>query len=159
MVALQGPAGLVEPGVVERAVQFVARSTGVTARLEDGARRVERPAYPPDVVREVLVNALVHRDYLLTGTDVEVSVFSDRLEVVSPGRLPNGVTVEAMQLGVRAARNQLLKDTMRDYGYVEHMGLGVPLKIIRGMREHNGTDPEFEERDERLTVRLWDRQG
>lgn len=155
LVALPGPDGLTERGLVEQAVDFVGRNSRVTAELVDGARRVERPTYPPDVVREVLVNAVVHRDYLLTGTDIELSSYTDRLEVVSPGRLPNGVTTESMRLGVRAARNQLLKDTMRDYGYLEHMGLGVPRKIIRGMREHNGTEPDFEERDERLLVRLW----
>ena len=76
------------------------------------------------------MNALVHRDYLLSGTDIELSVYSDRLEIISPGRLPNGITTERMRTGCRAARNQLLKDTMRDYGYLEHMGMGVPRKIL-----------------------------
>ena len=44
---------------------------------------------------------------------------------------------------------------MRDYGYLEHMGMGVPRKIIRGMRKHNGTEPDLVEQDERFTVRLW----
>ena len=59
-----------------------------------------------------------------------------------------------MKLGCRAARNQILKDTLRDYGYLEHMGMGVPRKIIRGMFEHNGTEPEFIEFDEAFLVRL-----
>jgi len=154
MTALSSETGLVDRGVVEQALDFVARNTRVTAAL-DGGRRIERPTYPAQVIREAVVNALVHRDYLLTSTDIELSIYDDRLEVISPGRLPNGVTTDSMQVGVRAARNQLLKDTMRDYGYVEHMGLGVPRKIIRGMLEHNGKQPEFIESDERLTVRLW----
>lgn len=44
---------------------------------------------------------------------------------------------------------------MRDYDYMEHMGMGVPRTIIAGMRAHNGTEPDFEERNERLTVRLY----
>lgn len=163
-VGLRGPmaplltrAGkLAEPGLVEEAVSFVRRNTRVTAVLEDGARRVERRTYPDEVVREAVVNALIHRDYLLSGADIELVVYSDRLEVVSPGRLANGVTTEAMRAGVRTARNPMLKDVMRDYGYVEHMGLGVPRKIVRGMREHNGTDPELIEAHERFTVRLFD---
>ena len=154
MTALRSEAGIVERGVVEQALDFVTRNTHVTADL-DGAQRTERPTYPAEVIREAVVNALVHRDYLLTATDVELSIFDDRLEIISPGRLPNGVTTDSMQVGVRAARNQLLKDTMRDYGYVEHIGLGVPRKIIRGMVEHNGKQPEFIETDERLLVRLW----
>lgn len=154
MAALQGTGGLVETGLVEQAWAFVARTAGGRSIIVDGARRVDTPAYPEDVIREVVVNAVVHRDYLLTSTDIELSVYADRLEVISPGRLPNGITVESMRDGVRAARNQLLKDVMRDYDYMEHMGMGVPRTIIAGMRAHNGTEPEFEEAHERLTVRL-----
>lgn len=146
---------LVEAGLVEQATEFVRRNTGVTADLEGGARRVERPAYPPEVIREAVVNALIHRDYLLSNTDIELAIFQDRLEITSPGRLPNGITPERMRAGTRAARNQLLKDVMRDYGYLEHMGMGVPRKIILGMKRHNGTDPELIEDGERFTVRLF----
>ena len=103
---------------------------------------------------ETVVNAIVHRDYLLSGTDIELSIYADRLEVVSPGRLPNGVTPERMRVGC-STRNELLKDVMRDNGYLEHMGMGIPRKIIRGMREHNGTEPDLVADDEQFTVRLW----
>ncbi|MGI9000682.1 MAG: ATP-binding protein [Pseudonocardia sp.] len=154
MTALQGTGGLVEAGLVEQAWAFVARTAGGRSIIVDGARRVDSPAYPEEVIREVIVNAVVHRDYLLTSSDIELSVYADRLEVISPGRLPNGITVESIRDGARAARNQLLKDVMRDYNYMEHMGMGVPRTIIAGMRAHNGTEPEFEEDHERLTVRL-----
>jgi len=127
----------------------------VTAVLEDGARRVEKPTYPDEVIREAVVNALIHRDYLLANTDIELAIYEDRLEIISPGMLPNGITPERMRAGTRASRNQLLKDVMRDYGYLEHMGMGVPRKIIRGMREHNGTDPDLIEENERFVVRLF----
>jgi len=151
---LDATGALVEPGLVDMAVSFVRRNAGVSAELVDGARRVETFGLPAEPIREAVVNALIHRDYLLAHTDVELSLYSDRLEIVSPGRLPNGVTVEGMKLGVRAARNELIKDVMRDYGYLEHMGLGVPRKIIRGMREFNGTEPEFRLGDESLAVVL-----
>ena len=145
---------LVEAGLVEQAFDFVRRNTGTTATLEDGVRRKERPTYPPEAIREVLVNALIHRDYLLAATDIELSVYSDRIEVISPGRLPNGITPTRMRAGCRAARNELIKDIMRDYGYLEHMGLGVPRKIVKCMLEHNGTDPVLLEEGERFMVRL-----
>ena len=155
IVPLEGVDGsLLEPGLVEQAVEFVRRNVE-TVRLRGGARREERWDYPPDAVRETIVNALVHRDYLLSGTDVELSLYADRLEVVSPGRLTNGVTPDRMRAGCRSARNEILKDVMRDYGYLERMGMGVPRKIVRGMREHNGTEPDLVEDDERFTVRLW----
>lgn len=152
---LPGDLGRVETGLVEQVLAFVRRNTTPTATVGEDGRRVERPGYPDDVVREAVVNAVVHRDYSLTATDVELTIYNDRLEVVSPGRLPNGVTPEAMRDGVRASRNQLLKDTMRDLGFVEHMGLGVPRKIIAGMRRHNGTEPDLLEMEERFLVRLW----
>jgi ATP-dependent DNA helicase RecG len=156
MVALRAANGTtVETGLVEEAVDFVRRNTMVNAKLVDGARRENRWDYPEEAVREAIVNALVHRDYLLSATDIELSVYSDRLEIISPGRLPNGITTERMRIGCRAARNQLLKDTMRDYGYMEHMGMGVPRKILKSMLECNGTEPDLIEDGERFIVRLW----
>ena len=146
---------LVENGLVEQAVEFVRRNTGVSANLVDGARRQERWAYPEEAVREGIVNALVHRDYLLSSTDIELSIYEDRLEIISPGRLPNGITPPRMMIGCRAARNQLLKDVMRDYGYLEHMGMGIPRKIVKSMMEHNKTVPDLIEDDERFMLRLW----
>ena len=144
---------IVENSLVEQALDFVQRNTRVAIKAE-GGRRVERPTYPQDALREGIVNALIHRDYLLTNTDIELAVYSNRLEIVSPGRLPNGITPDRMRAGTRAARNQMLKDVMRDYRYLEHMGMGIPRKIVRGMREHNGTDPDLIEKDERFIVRL-----
>jgi len=144
---------LIENGLVEQALDFVRRGSGVEAHLE-GGRRIETPTWPEDAVREAVVNALVHRDYLLSSTDIELSLYPDRLEILSPGRLPNGITPDRMRAGCRAARNQLLKDIMRDYAYLEHMGMGVPRKIIRSMREHHGTEPDLVEDGESFLVRL-----
>jgi ATP-dependent DNA helicase RecG len=145
---------VVENGLVEQALDFVQRNTRVAVELE-GGRRVERPVYPRGALREAIVNALIHRDYLLTSTDIELAIYSDRLEIVSPGRLPNGITPARMRAGTRAARNQVLKDVMRDYRYLEHMGMGIPRKIVKGMMEHNGTEPDLIEQDERFVVRLY----
>ena len=145
---------IVENGIVEQALDFIRRNTLAGAELE-GGRRIEKPVYPSEVLREGIVNALVHRNYLLTSTDIELAIYSDRLEIISPGRLPNGITPERMRAGTRAARNQLLKDVMRDYGYLEHMGMGVPRKIIKGMKEHNGSDTDLIEAEELFMVRLF----
>ena len=160
-VVLRGPmtplidanGAIVGNGLVEQALEFVRRNTPVKAVLENG-RRFEKPTYPQEVVREAVVNALIHRDYLLSSTDIELAVYSNRMEIVSPGRLPNGITPERMRAGTRAARNQLLKDVMRDYGYLEHMGMGIPRKIIAGMQKHNNTTPELIEDQERFILRV-----
>ncbi len=145
----------VEAGVIEQALDFVRRNIEVTAWIENGGRRLERWDYPLEAVREALVNAVAHRDYTITVTDIELSIYMDRIEIISPGRLPNTVTVDKMRAGYRASRNELIKEVLRDYRYIEATGLGVPRKIIAGMRAHNGTEPDLIEEDDRFLVRLW----
>jgi ATP-dependent DNA helicase RecG len=155
-VALLSPAGeVVETGVIEQALEFVRRNTRMEAVIDEGGRQRERWDYPPEAVREAVVNAVAHRDYTIAVTDIELSIYADRLEIISPGRLPNTVTVEKIRTGYRATRNELIKEILRDYRYVEATGLGVPRKIIQGMRQHNGTDPDLIEEEDRFTVRLW----
>ena len=149
---------LVESGLVEQAWDFVRRNTTPSAYL-DGPRRIDRWEYPQEVVREAVVNALVHRDYSIAGADVMLAIFADRMEIVSPGRLPNTVTVEGMKAGVRYARNQRLVNIMRDYGYMDARGMGVRTKIIPGMLAHNGTEPDLIAEEHRFTVRLWKTSG
>ena len=147
----------VESGVVERTLEFVRRNIGLEAWIDAGGRRQERWEYPLEAVREAVVNAIAHRDYTITVSDIELSMYPDRMEIISPGRLPNTVTVAKMRAGYRATRNELVKEVLRDYLYVEATSLGVPRKIVRGMREHNGTEPDLIEEDDRFTVRLWKR--
>ena len=147
--------GVVEAGVIEGALDFVRRHIDVQAWIEETGRRSERWDYPLETVREALVNAVAHRDYTIAVTDIELSLYADRLEIVSPGRLPNTVTVEKMRTGCRASRNELTRDVLRDYRYIEASGLGVPRKIVAGMRAHNGTDPDLIEEEYSFTVRLW----
>jgi len=145
---------LVERGLVEQAEDFARRNIGVKAYLDLG-RRVEKRDYPLDVVREIIVNALVHHDYTIAGTDIMLAIYSDRLEITSPGRLPNTVTIEGIPRGQRYARNQTLVYIMRDYGYVEYRGMGINNKVIPGMLKHNGTEPDLIEEEYSFTVRLW----
>ena len=60
-----------------------------------------------------------------------------------------------MKQGYRAARNELMKEILRDYGYVEHRGMGVRTRIIAGMQAHNGSQPDLIEEESRFLVRLW----
>lgn len=156
MVALRAADGTtMESGLVEQAVEFVRRNTTVNARLVDGARREDRWDYPEPVIREAIVNALVHRDYSIAGADILLAIYADRLEIQSPGRLPNTVTPAGMKAGMRYARNQTLVNVMRDYRYVDFRGMGVKNKIIPGMLAHNGTEPDLVEEEGRFLVRLW----
>jgi ATP-dependent DNA helicase RecG len=153
--SFSAPDQAIEPGVIAEALDFVRRNTEVSAWIDAGGIRRERWDYPLEAVREALVNAVAHRDYSITVIDIELALYSDRLEVTSPGRLPNTVTVEKMRAGYRATRNELIKEVLRDYRLIEATGLGIPRKIIAGMRAHNGTEPELIEDADRFRVRLW----
>ncbi|MCP3956502.1 MAG: ATP-dependent DNA helicase RecG [bacterium] len=146
---------VVENGLIGQAMDFLRRNSRVESWIDDGGRRQDRWTYPIEAVREAVVNAIAHRDYTIAVTDIELSIYGDRLEVISPGNLPNTVTVEKMRSGYRATRNELIKEVLRDYRYIEATGLGVPRKIIRGMLDHNGKEPDLIEEDDRFTVRLW----
>jgi len=145
----------IESGVIDRSVEFVKRNMDSVAWLE-GAHRQLKKAFPIDAIREAIINAVTHRDYTREGTDIEISMYADRLEIISPGDLPNGVTLEKMKLGVvRVTRNELIKEILRDCRYIEHFGLGVRKRIIQSMQEHNGTDPDLVEEEDRFKVCLW----
>jgi ATP-dependent DNA helicase RecG len=147
--------GASETGIIEQALDFVRRNIEIEASIDDRGQRLERWDYPLEAVREAIVNAVAHRDYTITVTDIELSIYADRLEIVSPGRLPNTVTVAKMRAGYRASRNELVKEVLRDYRYIEATGLGVPRKIVEGMRAHNETEPDLVEEESRFVVRLW----
>jgi ATP-dependent DNA helicase RecG len=151
MVALPRKRHPAANGLVEEVLAFVQRYSSGEAL--HGARRIRQWIYPKEVIREALLNGLIHRDWTIP-TDIELTIYADRLEIVSPGALPNTVTVEKMRAGVRVPRNPIIMRTMQDCGYVEAMGMGVR-NMIRGMLAHNGTEPDFIETEDRFTVRLW----
>ncbi len=159
LIALwQGGSGaarqLVEGGLLERLVDrmrpFIAQPAG---ELHDGVRLDAAARYSAEAVREAVLNALVHRDWT-RATEVEVVNYADRLEVTSPGALQNSMTVEKMLAGQRSARNPIIVEVMRDYGYVEHRGMGVRRKIVPLTREFSGRDASFEGTEDYLRVTL-----
>lgn len=151
---LGGGRQLVEQGLVERLMDamrpFVCDET---ADMAKSFRRERRWHYPPEALREGVVNALAHRDWTRYG-DVEVARYSDRIEITSPGAMQNGMTVAKMVAGQRVPRNMLITDVLRDYGYADARGMGVRNKIVPLMRAQNGVDPEFEATPDYLKVTL-----
>ena len=110
---------LLDGGIIERFMEaispFISRQAG---EVDTNLRRDTRWFYPLEAIREVLVNALAHRDWT-RFVEIEVGSYSDRFEVISPGALPNAMTVEKMKAGQRSPRNSILMEVLRDYGYVD----------------------------------------
>ncbi|MHB1536983.1 MAG: hypothetical protein ACYCUM_08745 [Solirubrobacteraceae bacterium] len=87
IVPLLGERGEIQDrGVIDQALDFINRNISHSATLKD-ARREDRAAYPAEALREAVVNAVAHRDYTIAVTDIELAIFNDRIEIVSPGRV------------------------------------------------------------------------
>ncbi|MCS6883549.1 MAG: ATP-binding protein [Oscillochloridaceae bacterium] len=108
-----------------------------------GLERQDWTQFPPGAVREALVNAVAHRDYSVRGEGIRVSLFSDRLEVYSPGRLPGHVTVENI-VEERFSRNETLVQVLADHGLIERLGYGID-RMLRQMAEAGLPPPIFRE--------------
>ncbi len=130
------------PDQLRRANAFLTENIRRVARLS-GLAREEQPEYPPDAVREVVVNAVAHRDYSIQGDDIRVLLFSNRLEVFSPGRLPGPMTV-ANIASERFSRNAAVVQVLADMGFIERLGYGVD-RILALMRKAGLRRPHFEE--------------
>ncbi|MDR2295458.1 MAG: putative DNA binding domain-containing protein, partial [Clostridiales Family XIII bacterium] len=78
-------------------LKFVRHNSSVKWR-KTGAGRIEMPDYPPEAVHEALVNALVHRDYMIRGSEIHVDMYDDRLEIVSPGGMPDGKRIQDLNI-------------------------------------------------------------
>lgn len=141
--------GLIE-GFMERAQPFLSEET---AELVENLRRERRWLYPPDAVREGLLNALAHRDWT-RPTDIEVVRYRDRLTVTSPGPLQNAMTIEKMLAGQRSPRNPVIVEVLRDYGYVDARGMGVRRKIVPLVREYTGREAVFDATDDFVRATL-----
>lgn len=130
-------------------VRVIERLAG-TVREQLGAGA---SAYPARAVREALINALIHRDYRLRGTEVEVRLYADRLEVHSPSGLPGFLAVEDL-LSARYSRNPRLAWALHQWGYVPEPGRGIR-RMCEEMAGQGRRPPEFEAAPYRLTVRLY----
>ncbi|MBR3584075.1 MAG: AAA family ATPase, partial [Kiritimatiellae bacterium] len=110
--------------------------------------RVDYPDYPERAVTEALVNAFVHRDYTMYGSEVHVDIYPDRLEIVSPGGMPDGSLVQELDLRNVASdrRNPILADLFAQMDYMERKGSGFGLILDAYEKEApnpRGLKPEF----------------
>ena len=96
---------------------------------------------PPDAIRELIINAMVHRSYLDHGT-IQVAVYDNRLEITSPGKLPMGQTMERMKEGYSKIRNEALAHAFAYMNLIEHWGSGIP-RIIDKVKAAGLREPEF----------------
>ena len=124
------------------------------------AGRIDHPQYDIRAVREAIVNAVAHRDYSIIGSKIRVFLYSDRIEISSPGGLPNTLTPESMAYRV-FTRNQLLvnflsgvRSPVTGNAFLESRGEGVRT-ILNLSESHSGRLPVYDLHGEELLLTIW----
>jgi ATP-dependent DNA helicase RecG len=129
------------PEQIRQANAFVQSNLKSVVRM-NGLNHREIPEYPYDAVRELLVNAVAHRDYNVQGDNIHLFIFANRLEVHSPGGLPGPVNLQNM-LNTRFARNAVIMQVLSDLGFVERLGYGLN-RVVESMRQAGMQPPHFD---------------
>ena len=130
--------------LLHEAELFLRRHLPVRGRFESGRmERIDEPLFPPLALREALVNALCHRDYAIYGGAIYVAVYDDRVEIISSGSLPFGLTVDDLKREHQSRpRNPYLAEVFYRRGLIELWGRGT-LKIVELCRLAGHPEPEF----------------
>ena len=111
-----------------------------------GFNRINIPDYPYDAIREAIVNAIVHRDYTIKNTFISLYIYSDRIEITSPGKLIPPVTLKKLGTCLPAHRNKTLCDILSQTKFMEHVGTGI--KRMNDAMINNGLSKPIYEEDE-----------
>jgi len=132
--------------LLEQTMKFLTFALPISGRIVEGQlSRVDTPAIPFKVLREGVLNALIHRDYSMEGASVDVAIYDDRVEIDSPGRLPYGIELGDLTKKHKSIRrNQLLANVLYASGMIEKWGRGT-LEMIELCKQSGNPVPKFEE--------------
>ena len=125
---------------IEESIKFVKENINKKIVITTSPKRIEKYDYPLEVVREAIVNSIAHRDYF-SKDSIQIYLFDNRIEITNPGSLPQGLTKELFGT-ISVQRNPITYRFLRDLGYVEGLGTGIP-RIKNKMRGEGLKDPEF----------------
>ncbi len=139
------------PQQLDQVISFVERNSALFTSIV-GLKRADLPQFPLVAVRELVMNALMHRSYTLGGAVINVTVFADRLEVISPGGLLPGVSISTP--GSHRSRNQVTAHLLMWLGLVERFGFGLDL-IRQAMEDARLPAPEFDMSSDLFKVTLY----
>jgi len=141
------------PQALEEVLVFIRRHTSVGSSIK-GIRREESPQYSPMILREAVMNALVHADYSNQRSPIQIAIFDDRLEITNPGALPFGLSLDTAISGVSQLRNKVLGRIFRELKLTEHWGSGLK-KMLETCEEQSIPPPKFEELDAFFRITLY----
>jgi ATP-dependent DNA helicase RecG len=128
---------------VEEAMKFAHTYIALSGKVE-GLQRIDRYEVPLEVIREAIVNAVVHRDYSISGSDIKFAIFDDRIEVTSPGALPRSLEIEDIIAGRSEIRNKVIARFFKEIEFIEQWGNGIK-KMFRLLQLDGLPGPQFRE--------------
>ena len=130
---------------VEGVMGFIKKHINKAYIITGRPQREERWDYPLDAIREIVINAIIHRDYT-SSADSILKVFDDKIEIFNPGMLPEGITVDKLLKGnyVSIARNKKVAEVFRAAGLIEKYGSGIT-RILKAFKDYGLPPPEFKE--------------
>lgn len=142
------------PVLIEETFGFMRDQIPVSSKLRNLFFE-ERPEYPTAAWQEAVVNAVAHRNYSYRGNDVEIRLFDDRMEIVSPGLPPEPVTIKELQdrQPVHASRNPRIMRVLKNLGFVRERGEGMP-RIFGEMEQSHLPLPEVRSQGEFFSIVL-----
>ena len=123
---------------VEPCMAFIKKNIALGSTIGE-IRRKDRWEYPLEAIREAFINAIIHRDYAILGSDIKVAIYDDMLEITSPGPLPDALPVEELGTGRSEIRNRILAPIFKELKLIEAWGSG-----IRKMHDELTDYPEIE---------------
>lgn len=127
---------------ITKAIQFAQNHLNLSLDIR-GSRGIETYELPISALREMLCNAVAHRSYI-DDSCIQLSIYDDRVEVLSPGSLYGGLTLETMRTGKSKCRNKALAEALHYMHFIEHWGTGIP-RILSSCSEYNLQEPTFED--------------
>ncbi|MCP5051175.1 MAG: winged helix-turn-helix transcriptional regulator [bacterium] len=132
---------------------YITKEFIITGRPQ----REERWQYPPEAIREIAMNAVIHRDYQ-EGTHTQIKVFRDRVSFWNSGKLPPEITIKDIKSGIIQSkpRNRLLAQIFKDLGIIEKYGAGVK-RVIEDFKHYGLPEPLLEEKNGGFYVVISDR--
>ncbi|MDX8431257.1 MAG: ATP-binding protein [Candidatus Algichlamydia australiensis] len=138
---------------IDEITRFIKRNS-YKKILITANRGVEVLEYPEEVIRELVINAIVHSDYSTKGSHIQIAIFSDRLEITSPGGLPFGQTMEKALSGYSRLRNRVIGRVFRELSLIEQWGSGLQ-RVCEVCRKMGYKTPLFEEKSNHFRATIF----
>ncbi len=138
---------------LENAENFIKNHINLSSEIK-GLQREDRYEIPLEAIRESLINAIVHRDYVNEGRDIKIGVYDDVVNIVSPGGFPGTITHEDVLEGRSEIRNKVVARVFKELGYIEQWGSGIR-RTISSCQARGLKTPEITEKNDFVDVCLY----